>query len=1158
MSRSTDYLKFLLRLFDVLLCVAISLALSSGWDYAHVDVEAAPPTDGASHSYHTYDNLQADLQQLQANYPTIAKLFNIGTTAEGLTIWAIKISDNVALKENENRLLFIGAHHAREWISVEVPLLLAKYLVESYGTDDSVKSIIDNEEIWIVPMLNPDGHVHSQSVRCWRRNRRNNGLPWRLLDNGCPLGVNGPALSGWGVDPNRNYGGPQWGTVGASGFPLSPVYQGPSPFSEPETQAVRDLMNQHNFVSVLSYHSYSQLILFPWGYTYDPVPKEDYVLMSGLAKEMSNKIEGVNGKKYRDQQSALLYPTSGDLTDWSYNTFKIPSFTIELRPESNDPRGFALPADEIEPTWLENKPAAKYLLDFFNLQIDTPTESKPAFAGPASNPTKIKVTVKGVWRGKTKDDFTVKIGGESAQVVSATRLPETKSPEVQNAYELQVQPPIKPSNGTYDLEVIVGDASDLERDAVLYGEKGNVDVVLVIDRSGSMAGQKITDAKNAAKQFVDLMVDGDKIGVVSFSSSATVNYGLTTIAGNVKQDAKNAIDAIGASGMTSIGAGLQKGGNELTNKGDPSHPWAIVLLSNGQENTAPWVADVLPGIKAAGIVVHTIGLGPSVNEALLRDIASQTGGTYHYAPSSQDLASIYNAISAAVAGQQTLFSDTGTVQQGFMDEKQATIDSSVFEATFSITWGGSDLDLTLETPSGAIIDPAVAAADPNIEFTSSATYEFYRIKSPEAGQWIMRTSGVTVDPPGPEQYTARVVAMTQLFMDMYLEGGTLTDDPIKVSVSLADIQPITGATVTALVEPPSPGSPSTITLHDDGNHGDGLANDGVYANSYVDTSIAGSYRFTAYALGVSTVGEAFTRESSKSTFVKQRPTITVDVIAPPDVEAAPGTSLTHVFTIKNTGGQADTYDLIAGPVEVVQWADLSTIPDSVTVGAGDSVQIPVPINVPPAEENPALSFLSLEAISQSEPLVRDVDSVTTSVPHADLFVTVAGPTTAQPDSFVDYTITYGNQGPLDAANVVIAAELPPGMDYVEDTLGGSIILPDGSRGWLLTSLSSGSQKSFTLKLHVLPTAVGDLSTTVGIASGFTAQGVAAGTPDPDPANNIAEATTTVEVAPTPTPPPIPVGGVIVPVSKVELLAPWVGLAALMAVAVAAVVVRLRS
>jgi len=547
-------------------------------------------------------------------------------------------------------------------------------------------------------------------------------------------------------------------------------------------------------------------------------------------------------------------------------------------------------------------------------RILNPTWQNKLFVGPCDDPGSGFVSVaKPTYTFLSAPGFQALVDSQGADV-SIVNFDD------KGVTRLKTQFPTQPTNGDYSLTAIADspldrwDFTDTEADAVTYGPgAGNVDVVLVIDRSGSMTGQKITDAKDAAKLFVDLMTDGDKIGVVSFSSTATVNYGLTTIAGSVKLDAKSAIYAISAGGNTSIGAGLQKGANELTNKGD--YPWAIVLLSNGQQNTAPWVEDILPGVKAAGIVVHTIGLGTGANEALLQDIATQTGGTYHFAPSSQDLASIYNAISAAVAGQQTLFSGTGTVQQGFTDEKQAIIDSSVSEATFSIAWGGSDLDLTLETPSGVTIDPAVAATDPNIDFVSGPTYEYYRIKSPDAGTWKLKIFGrttasssgssgvVAAATPAEETYTARVTVRTRLTVELYFDRDDyVAYDPIKVLVTLSDYQPILGATVIATIQPPLSSS-SQMTLYDDGAHGDGAADDGTYANSYTDTAADGSYSFAVDASGTSNTGEAFTRQLEESTYVAQTPSLPADIYitmtGPAEVEQ--GLTLSYDITYGNNG-----------------------------------------------------------------------------------------------------------------------------------------------------------------------------------------------------------------------------------------------------------------
>jgi len=312
------------------------------------------PQAGPEDLYHSYSEIKDELQQLALAYPQIAKVYDIGDSWEktqGIAdrdIWAIKISDNVAQEEDEPEVLFIGCHHAREWISVEVPFYLATYLVENYDTDPLIRSYVDNGEIWIVPMVNPDGHQYSIDVdRLWRKNRRNNG--W----------------GSYGVDLNRNYSY-MWGGPGSSSNPWSEIYRGPTPFSEPETRAIRDLAWSHEFQAIMTYHSYGQLILYPWGYTYDPPPDEQ--LLSDLSLDMANLIQEVHGEVYTPMQASDLYLTSGTTDDWSYGELGIFGFTIELRPIGFLP-GFILPEDEIIPTWEENKPSALYLINWTQLPL---------------------------------------------------------------------------------------------------------------------------------------------------------------------------------------------------------------------------------------------------------------------------------------------------------------------------------------------------------------------------------------------------------------------------------------------------------------------------------------------------------------------------------------------------------------------------------------------------------------------------------------------------------------------------------------------------------------------------------------------------------------------------------------------------------------------
>ncbi len=293
--------------------------------------------------YHTYAELTAALDSLASDNDDFAQKSSIGQSIEGRELWAIKISDNVDVDEDEPNVVLMGAHHAREWISVEVPLMIAEFLIEQYPNDPGIKTLVDGAQIWIVPMVNPDGHQYAVTQdRLWRKNRRNNG-------NGS-----------FGVDLNRNYSY-QWGGPGSSGDTYSEIYRGPAPFSEPETQACRDFLQSVQPKALISYHNFSQLVLFPWSYTDDAAP--DKALLEGLAVGMADLIKSVHGRTYVPEQGSELYLSSGDTTDWLYGLFGAPAFTIELRPKSVVP-GFQLPESEIKPTFEENLPAALYLMEW--------------------------------------------------------------------------------------------------------------------------------------------------------------------------------------------------------------------------------------------------------------------------------------------------------------------------------------------------------------------------------------------------------------------------------------------------------------------------------------------------------------------------------------------------------------------------------------------------------------------------------------------------------------------------------------------------------------------------------------------------------------------------------------------------------------------------
>ena len=304
-------------------------------------------TAAALSGYHSPESLNDDMSDLAQKYSNLAELRTIGRSVQGRPIQALRLGER---RSSNRKVLLVGCHHAREWISVEVPFLLAQHLLEK-AQEPEIASWFAAGEIWIAPMVNPDGNAFTRNRadpenRLWRKNRRDNG--------------DGTI----GVDPNRNYDY-MWGSLDVSTSSRNPAdetYIGPGAFSEPESKAVADLVEAQQFRGVITYHSFSQLILYPWGYTRSPIGNaEDREKVAELGRRMATIIRGVHGKIYVAEQASQLYPTAGDTTDWAYGKHRIPAITIELRPDSHDVGGFILPASEIAPTFEENLPAA---LDF--------------------------------------------------------------------------------------------------------------------------------------------------------------------------------------------------------------------------------------------------------------------------------------------------------------------------------------------------------------------------------------------------------------------------------------------------------------------------------------------------------------------------------------------------------------------------------------------------------------------------------------------------------------------------------------------------------------------------------------------------------------------------------------------------------------------------
>ena len=286
--------------------------------------------------YHTYSESAAFLDSLHLLYPqVVSEKFSLGQSTEGRDIWAVRVSDNPDVDEDEPEILIDCLHHAREVMASEFGIMFAEYLAQNYGSDQEITWLLDNRELYIVPIVNPDGFVYNEATNpngggMWRKTRRDNG-------DGT-----------FGVDPNRNYPY-MWGydNTGSSGDPGSEVYRGPYAGSEPEVQAMMNFINAHAFVTGNSVHTYSNLTLYPWGYTTSPTP--DGAVFDQIAAEMTRYNGYTPG-----QPSNILYAVNGGSFDWNYGDpghAKMFSFSNEIGGNSD---GFWPPESRRQPLFQEN------------------------------------------------------------------------------------------------------------------------------------------------------------------------------------------------------------------------------------------------------------------------------------------------------------------------------------------------------------------------------------------------------------------------------------------------------------------------------------------------------------------------------------------------------------------------------------------------------------------------------------------------------------------------------------------------------------------------------------------------------------------------------------------------------------------------------------
>ena len=456
--------------------------------------------------------------------------------------------------------------------------------------------------------------------------------------------------------------------------------------------------------------------------------------------------------------------------------------------------------------------------------------------------------------GLTNDYFRAEVGGISADVVGGGYI--------QEQYWLLIQAPSL-SDGTYDLEISLQEPggvildSDTNANSVVF-TSSLADQVLIVDRSGSMGvgdPQRLLAAKDAAAFFVDVTRDNDGLAVVAYNQDVSpAPYDIRSVTDAVRVAAKTYINALTASGMTSIGDGLREAVNQIKNSETGNEICSLVLLSDGMENSAAFWSEVRTEVLDSGCPVTSIAFGPETDETLMQQIASETGGLYFYndvyvstssptslapeaipADMALDLGNTYEYAESLSEFRQRLLAEKGLVS--YKDPQaihKVLVDETISEIVFSLDWpmdSYAKLDLVLVDPNGkefAPTDPGYAFEDGNNRHVG------YRIPKPEPGLWEMAVifnAGEYGEAPYQVLVSARSMINLELLLPDRLGLKFETGNRVPIYAILSGKGPIPDAKVRAWVTSPG-GGVMQAPLYDDGQHQDGASGDGLYAGIY--------------------------------------------------------------------------------------------------------------------------------------------------------------------------------------------------------------------------------------------------------------------------------------------------------------------------------------
>ncbi len=271
---------------------------------------------GSMGGYLTFEEIVASMDSLHSSFPEIVSAKqSIGLSLEGRDIWAFQISDTPDSTNGDPEVFFNSLIHAREPAAMMTLMHFAWSLAEQYNLDPALSYLVNEREIWFVPVVNPDGYTYNQLT-----NPNGGGMHRKNRRPGC--------TSSPGVDLNRNWGF-QWGydDEGSSPDPCGATYRGDDPFSEPETQVVRDFVLGHDFQTVFNYHSYGNLLIKPFGYDESvALPTPDGEIYAQMGPDLVRE----NDYLFGTGTETVGYIVNGDAVDYMYGGLGIINFTPEV------------------------------------------------------------------------------------------------------------------------------------------------------------------------------------------------------------------------------------------------------------------------------------------------------------------------------------------------------------------------------------------------------------------------------------------------------------------------------------------------------------------------------------------------------------------------------------------------------------------------------------------------------------------------------------------------------------------------------------------------------------------------------------------------------------------------------------------------------------